>query len=399
MILEIIIATLIGVIAGTFTGIIPGIHTNLLAVLILASIGLLLGITSPLIVAVFIVSMSITNTVTDSIPSIFLGAPDSEQVLSVLPGHKLLLQGQGYQAVALTVIGSVLAILIITPLAPILIPLVKFGYPLIQVYIPYILVISSIFLILREVKSRFWALTVFLLSGTLGIATLNSNISDPLFPLFSGLFGTSGLILSIFEKTKIPKQVIEFPKIKTREIVKSISAGFGASFITGLLPGVGAAQAAIIASSVFKKITSEAFLILTGSINTFVMAVSFIALISIEKARNGSIVAVSKILESITNHDIKIFFAVSLIAVGLSAIITLKLSKIFSKIMEKVNYKKLTISIILLITILVLILTGPLGLLILIVSTFLGMIPTLKGIAKNHLMGSLLLPVILFFLL
>ena len=56
-------------------------------------------------------------------------------------------------------------------------------------------------------------------------------------------------------------------------------------------------------------------------------------------------------------------------------------------------------SVISLIIILVFILTGPLGLFILVVSSFLGMVPSLMGIGKNHLMGCLLFPIILFFLL
>ena len=399
MLIEIILAITIGILLGCITGLVPGVHINMVAVVTFSLSPILLTYTSPLILAIVIISMSITHTFLDSLPSIFLGAPDEDHALSVLPGHRLLLQGQGYQAVTLTTIGSLFAVIITALLVPLLIPISIKGYPLIQDYIPYLLIISSLFLIGKESKSRFWALTIFMLSGALGIATLNLNLSQPLFPLFSGLFGTSILLLSLLENTKIPKQVIEFPKVKKKELIKALSSGFFASFLTGFLPGLGSAQAAIIGSSLYKKILPETFLILTGSISTFVMAISFVALFSIDKARNGSVVIISKIMQSITFDQLIIFMAVSMIVAGIATILTLKLSKIFSRIMEKVNYKKLTISIIVLIAVLVLILTGPTGFLVLIVATFLGMLPSLKGIAKNHLMGSLLLPVILFFLL
>jgi len=399
MFLEFIIAIVIGVFLGCITGLIPGIHINMVAVVMFTISPFLLLHTSALTIAVVIVSMGVTHTFLDAIPSIFLGAPDADHALSVLPGHRLLLKGQGYQAVTLTAIGSLLSVLLMVAVTPLLIPIVKNGYPLIQKFIPYLIIIASVFLIIKEKKSRFWAVFVYLVSGVLGIAVLGSNVAQPLFPLFSGLFGTSILILSILEKTKIPKQKIEFPKIKNKELAKSTTAGFLASFLTGLLPGLGAAQAAIIASSIFKKMTAESFLVLTGAINTFVMIVSFIALFSIDKARNGAVVIISKILESITIQQLTIFLAVTLVVAGVATILTMKFAKVFTKLMTKVSYQKLAITVIILITGLVIFLTGPLGLLILIVATFTGMIPSLTNIGKNHLMGSLLLPVILFLLL
>ena len=76
-----------------------------------------------------------------------------------------------------------------------------------------------------------------------------------------------------------------------------------------------------------------------------------------------------------------------------------KFSRIFSKFMDKANYNILCICVILFIIILVILITGLLGLLVLIVSSLLGITFSLIGIGKNHLMGCLLLPVILFFLL
>ena len=343
--------------------------------------------------------MSVTHTFLDAIPSIFLGAPDSGLELSVLPGHKLLLEGRGYEAVVLTAIGSLFAVIMMVAFAPIGLPFIKIIYPIIQRFIPYILIFFSILLIYKERKSRSLALIVYLLAGVLGIITLNLQLSQPLFPLLSGLFGTSIILTSLFQKTKIPKQNLTEVKLSKKEIFSSMNSGFIASFLTGLLPGLGASQAAIVATSTQKKITPEKFLIIVGSINTFVMIVSFLALYSIDKARNGSVVVISEILQSFTLNQLILFLAVSLIAAGIATWLTLKFAKIFSKLMSRVNYAKLCISIISLITILVIILTGWIGLLVLIVSTSIGLIPNLAGIGKNHLMGCLILPVILFFLL
>jgi len=398
MIIEIIIAIILGCIAGTITGLIPGIHINLVALLIVSSSSFLLEFTSPLTLGVFIISMSILHTFMDSCPSIFLGAPEESTVLAVLPGHKLLLKGRGYEAVKLTVIGSLFGLIMTIALAVVLITGVGKIYPFINKYILYILIASSIFLIIKDKKSRIWALIIFLMAGCLGLGSLNiTSIRQPLFPLLSGLFGTSGLFLSLKDKIKIPKQTLKSDKINKKEISKSLSAGFIASTLSGFLPGLGAAQAAIIASSVFKKNTTRGFLILVGSINTIIMVLSFIALFVIDKARNGAIVAVSKIIPNFTQTDLILFLVVSLTVAGIATILTLNVAKIFSKFMSKINYSRLCLGIISLITLLVLIISGPLGLLVLIISTCVGIIPPLKGVGRNHLMGCLILPVILYF--
>jgi len=381
------------------TGITPGVHINLLSVLILSSSPLLLQYFSPINLAIIIIAMSVTHTFLDSLPSIFLGAPDSGMELSVLPGHKLLLEGRGYEAVILNTIGSLFAVILMVAFAPIGLQLIKMIYPSIQKIIPYVLIFFSILLIYRERKSRSLALISFLTAGVLGIVTLNLQLSQPLFPLLSGLFGTSILLTSIFQKTKIPEQKITQVKLNRKEISRSIGSGFIASFFVGLFPGLGSSQAAIVATSGQKKISPENFLIIVGSINTFVMIVSFLALLAINKARSGSVVIISKILQNFTVDHLILFLAASLVSAGIAAWLTLKFARIFSNLMSKFNYGKLCLSIIILIVLLVTILTGWIGLFVLIVSTSVGLIPNFAGIGKNHLMGCLILPVILFFLL
>jgi len=126
------------------------------------------------------------------------------------------------------------------------------------------------------------------------------------------------------------------------------------------------------------------------------MIISFIAIYSIGKARNGVIVVISKIMEGITLNNIYLFLACSLFIGGLSFIISLTISKKFSYFISKINYKKITISIIVFVTILVSLLTGFVGLIVLIVSTAIGLLPQLLKVGKNHSMACLIIPVLLF---
>lgn len=400
MLTEIFVAIFLGVLAGIITGLTPGIHINLISVLVLSLSPFLLQFTSPICLAIFIVAMAINHTFLDACPSIFLGAPDSDTALAVLPGHRLLLKGRGYEAVFLTVIGSLGSLIFSVSLIPILIPTINIIYPLIQKYIGHILLVAVILLTLREKGSRYWALIVFLLSGTLGIITLTiPTLKNPLFPLLSGLFGISILLLSYNNNVKIPEQRITTPNISNKKGYQAIGTSVIASGLCSFMPGLGPSQAAILGSQLTKNLGDEGFLILIGGLNTVNMILSFVALYVLDKARNGAIVIISKILETFNINHLILFVGCTLTVAGIATFLSLNVAKVFSNIISRINYKLLSLIIIILITVLVIILSGILGLLILIVSTSIGVIPSLKGIGKNHLMGCLLLPVILHFLL
>jgi putative membrane protein len=344
--------------------------------------------------------MSVTHSFLDAIPSIFLGAPDADQALNVLPGHKLLLEGRGFEAVKLTVIGSLLCLLFAVIIVPMMIPISAGIYPLMKDYIGYLLIAIVVFMILKD-KNKLMNLIVFLISGVLGILVLNMpNLSDPLFPLLSGLFGTSMLIVSLTQKVKIPKQTFkETIKVEKKSIAKAVGAGTLAGSLTGFFPGLGPAQGAVLASQLTKDIGNHGFMILVGGINTVNFVLSLVTLYTIEKARNGAVIVVSKLLTEYTIIFLIIFICAALLAGAAATVLALKISKLFARAMEKVNYTYVASAVLLLITALVFYFSGILGILVLLVATAVGIVPGLTGTARNHQMGCLILPVILFFIL
>jgi len=260
---EILVACLLGTCLGIFTGLIPGIHVNLISVILLAFSVILLDYTSAVVVCVIIISMAITHTFLDTIPSVFLGAPDPDTALSILPGHKLLLEGKGREAVLLTVIGSLGGLVVSIAFVPVLLKIVEVIYPFLKNYIGYFLILVSIFLIFKD-KNRLWALILFLLSGALGLAVLNLPIKEPLFPLFSGLFGISMLLVSLNDKVSIPEQIS--CEIESEGKFKAIGSAFLTGWVCSFMPGMGPAQAAIIGSQ-FVKLSEKGFLILVGGLS------------------------------------------------------------------------------------------------------------------------------------
>jgi putative membrane protein len=411
--LYLILALFLGVLSGTLTGLIPGIHINLIAIILLGFSATLLNIVSPLTLIIFITAMAITHTFIDYIPSIFLGAPDEDSILSVLPGHQLLLKGHAYFALIFTLYGSLSALIIILFFTPIFIYLLPKLYPYVARIMWIILLLASIYLIsseggfkkqdfLKNYKRKLWALIIFLLAGFLGIASLNLNIKEPLLPLLTGLFGASNLIISIKQKTKIPKQKITKIKnirLRKKSLIKSIFASIIASPFTAFLPGLGASQAALIGKEVSDIKDQREFLFLLGAINTIVMGLSFIALYSIQKTRTGAAVAISKLIPELTFTHL-VYIILTIILSGIIAFfITIQISKLTAKHIHRFNYSKLSIIILVVLLFITIYFTGFLGLLVFIISAFLGITTILLGIKRLHLMGALLIPTILFYLL
>ncbi len=397
MLEQIFIAIFIGIIAGAFTGLFPGIHINLVALLLFVLSSFFLQFTTPIVLATFIITMSITHTFLDFVPSVFLGAPNEDTVLSVLPGHRMLMQGQGYSAIKLTTIGAFFGVLIAIALTPIFIVTAPLFYPFLVKIMAFLLIAIVGFLIWQEEK-KMWAFIIFALSGILGLATMNlTTIKQSLFPLFSGLFAISLLTMSFLQNVHLPRQKIKKIKIERKETVKTLGLSIIASSLVSFLPGVGSAQAATIASAL-KKFDEKMFLVLLGAVNTITMLLSFVALYAIQKPRSGVAVFAGKFLPFLNLQQLVFLLLAGLIAASVSVFLSLFFARVFSKGIVKINYKWLCLSIIIFITILSLILSGPFSLLILIAGASIGIATSLIGIKKIHMMGSLLLPVIVYYL-
>ncbi len=380
---------LLGILFGTITGIIPGIHPNLIAVLCLS---LLFQTEVSYNLIAFIVSMTITNSFLDFLPSIFFGAPDESTILSVLPGHTFMLNGIGYEAVVLTVIGG-LGIIIITTIAlPILLFVIPLLYNFIFPYMAFILIFICLWMILLE-KRKITAFIIFLFSGILGMLIL--NVPNSIFPSLTGLFGLSTLIISLSVNPDIPKQITKNIEIKNTK--KGIITGLASGLLVGSLPGVGSAQATVLASE-FTGASTKDLLIAMGGINTANSIFSFISIYTIGKARSGTAIAIKEILYNFSFYDLLFLISIALISAGIASIITLKLGKVFAKIVEKVNYRTISIITIIIINFMTIYLTGYIGMLILFTSTSLGILTSFLKVKKINLMGILLLPCILFFL-
>lgn len=396
--IELIIAIGAGVLCGIGTGLAPGIHVNLVVTLLVSIAAILLQYAEPITLCIFIVALSVTHIFLEILPSIFLGCPNPETALSVLPGHRYLIAGNGLMAVKLSIIGCFFGIIGGTVFIYPLLYLIPKIYPFIQQYMVFFLFMIIIAMIMQNTR-KIWAIVVFLLAGISGVLAFSLPIKDPLFPLLSGLFGVATLIVSITEKEIIPKQYeTEMIDMDKRTVGKAIMAGqFSAAFIS-LFPGLSPNIGALFGMQFAKNIGDHGYMILQGCINATGFLMSIITLYTIQKARNGAIVGIEELLGTIGMKEVFLFTAAILITAAIATIITLKTGKVFCKIVTKIPYKTMTVCIIGIIIILSILLSGWIGLLVLITTTAIGIIPGIVKVTRTQAMGCLLVPTLVYYL-
>ena len=399
MLIEIVLALIAGILAGTITGLSPGIHINLVASILVGSLAFFHFV--PLVaLVVFIVAMSIAHTFLDFIPSIYLGAPEEDSFLSILPGHRMLNEGKAHEAFVLTIYGSLTALIIILLFAPLFILFLPGVFTIAKTIMPFILIFISLYLIFRE-ENFTLSVVVFLLAGFLGYLAFNLPVKEPLMPLLSGLFGLSGLLISMKSKSKVPKQQI-LPirkiKLKKREFFKALGAILISSPLCSFLPGIGSGHAATIGSEIIPQ-NNKGFLFLVGATNTIIMGLSFVTVYAIDRARSGSAAAVSDILQTITSSNLIIILATIVVSGVIAAIIGIKLSKLFAKYVMKINYFYLTLFTMAILLAVNIAFSNWLGILVLAISTSLGIFCISSNSRRINLMGALIIPAVLYYLL
>ena len=411
---ELVIACLLGIGIGTITGMTPGIHVNTAGAILFAVSTILLSFVSPEFLCVLMVSMSIAHALLEFIPSMLLGVPEEGTALSVLPGHKMVLEGRSKEAIRIVSIGGFGAIIVTILLLPIFAIVLPPTYELLKPVTWILLLIASIYLIYKvtsTLKGFLWSLLLFILSGILGWiifqAPLSSGIS--LMCVFSGLFGISTILFSLNDNSTIPHQNKFYELNLDSAKIKSIITGGTTGAILGFLPGFGPAQGSVIAQSASGQSNNDDenttnFLLAISGLNTSDCLFSLIAIYLIGNPRSGIAVYMSYLISEFNLSHLIVFIFASLIAVSLSLALCLKLGDSFSKLMSGIDYRKLSIAVIILQVILLYIFglyyQAPLPYLtlMLVTSTAMGLLPHYLDVGKSHLMGVLIIPAIIIYM-
>lgn len=412
--IELVIACFIGIAIGTTTGMMPGIHVNTAGAILFASSTFLLTIVSPEFLCVLMVSMSIAHALIEFVPSMLLGVPQEGTATSILPGHRMVLKGRSKEVIRIVSVGGFGAIIVTIAMLPIFAIALPFLHEISKPFTWIILLVASIYLTYRLTSNHrdfLWSLLLFVLSGILGWVIFQTPISSgiSLMCTFSGLFGISTILFSLNDSSTIPHQNPFYELNIDYEKFKSIFAGGITGAILGFLPGFGPAQGTVIAQAVSGTNDNNDddtvnFLLATSGLNISDCLFSLIAIYIIGNPRSGIAVYMSYLIFEMGLNHLAIFIFASLIAVSVSLVLSLKLGDSFSRLMGGVDYKKLSIGVIVLQVVILYIFIfyykAPVFYmsLALITSTAMGMLPHYIGVGKSHLMGVLIIPAIVIYM-
>ncbi|WP_214829672.1 tripartite tricarboxylate transporter permease [Exiguobacterium algae] len=420
-VIVILFSIIAGIMTGVITGLIPGIHVNTIAAIMVSLSTVLYGYgmdgTS---IAVYIASVAVTHAFFDYIPSLFLGVPNDE-VFALLPGHRMVREGRGIEALNLSIKGSWNGVQIGVVILIIVLIMQSRGIDLlgavdayIRPYLFWILLTTSLILILSEAR-KIWALLIFMLSGLFGIIVLGSPLVpstgaafNGLFPALAGIFGVSGLILSLFERTgDFPEQKnsTELP-MSSFGVLSSSVRGTGAGMAVGLLPGLGAANAATLLLMIEnylgknkKRDTSTySYIVTTSAINTSDTLFGIAALYFIEKTRSGASVAMSQLFDGTFPLFALVAVIIGIVISGFVAMTVMQhYSMYIAYAISKLDFKELNLAVLIFLVLFIYLTLGSWGIVILMGGAYLGLLPPLLHVRRAQAMGFFLVPVMLFY--
>ena len=494
-----ILFSLLGAVLGCGTGAAPGIHVNTLCLLMTSSLGALLpaaesaavwlgvsGEDASILLACLIVSAAASHSFLDFLPSVFLGAPDEGDSLSTLPGHRLLLQGRGREAVehaaSGALVGGTVATALCVPLYFVLGPPLNL-YPVVDSLSLAAVILALALLVLSErggevvaeirvqravrsvrplslvrpvpvhgepvtirgrvVRERWrtvlvtptgrwrlrgaaprgeivaegmWivrtmraqkraiAISLILLSGLLGLVVMDRRLPGDglagldlslMFPLLTGLFGVPALLSS--SKASLPPQ--QDTGARPRMGLSSLGALAGA--VVGWFPGISSTTGVILISPFVRKSNDAGgFIAMVSAVGTASAVFGILALAVAYKGRSGALLAVKDVLggNALPFEQFPLLLAGVLVGCAVGNRALLFLGAWFARSASRIDTPLLNRVILVLLLFLTVVFNGVPGVLVLIISTLLGMVPPAMGMGRVHLTGCLLIPVLLFLL-
>ncbi|MGC9348761.1 MAG: tripartite tricarboxylate transporter permease [Anaerolineae bacterium] len=420
--IELLAWTLAGCLAACVVGLVPALHIyNVAGLLLLFTATGHLDLPPEPMVYLFI-GLITGYAMVNTIPSVFLAAPDESMVFVVLPGQKYMLQGRGYEAVVLTGLGGLGGLIVLfalTPVASSWLPVIR---AILQPHLGWIIWTVIAYMLLSEWPKgtgrdragwrRWWdgwrslmaGLVTFLLSGVMGLVLMYRSpvrlevAYQNLMPAFVGLFAVPWIIQNLLARVELPRQHvardIDAPwPVLTQGSLAGALGGIFAAFFPVVTGGIGG----FLAGHATAQRDERAFIIAQGASKLTYYVGGFLLFFvpGLHLTRGGMAWMASTRYTAYTPTDYYRATAAALLAGVTSFLISLRLAQAFVALSRRISYR--TVSWITLGVVLIVVagVTGLPGLGICAVATGIGLIPVLWGARRMNGMGVLLLPIAL----
>lgn len=411
-----------GAIAASVLSLVPALHIYNVAGFIILATARLGEFAPPEFLAMFFLGMITSYAMLNTIPSIFLAAPDDATVFVVLPGQKYLLQRRGYEAVVLTGVGGLggIAVLaLLTPVASSLFPALR---TIIQPHLHWILWTVIAFMLISEWPkgsdrapaglARWWdgwrsltaGLITFLLSGLLGFILLYRSLVpvtvayQNLLPAFIGLFAVPWVLQNILSRVELPEQhVARTIDTGLWLLVRGTFAGALGGLFAAFFPVVTGGIGGFIAGHATAQRDDRLFIISQGASKVVYYVGGFLLFFvpGLHLTRGGMAWMLSSLWSSYTPQTYYLAVSAVVLTGVISFFLLLLMTRVVIKLVRKVHYRWISLGTLAVLLAIVVGMTGWGGLLICAVAAGIGLIPVLWGSRRMNCMGVLLLPIAL----
>ncbi len=413
---------LAGAVLASVLACIPALHIYNVAGLILLLLARFEGLIAPSALAMLFLGMIVGYAVLNTIPSLFLAAPDESAVWIVLPGQKYLMQGRGYEAAVLSGIGGLGGILALVLLAPFTSAILSPVRQIIQPHLHWLLGLVVTYMLLSEwpkgsgrgatAWARLWdgwksllaGLSTFVLSGLLGLILMyrpliSLDISfQSLMPAFMGLFAIPWVLQNIVSQTRIPRQhVCRSVDVTPGVIGQGVGAGVLGGLLAAFFPVITGGIGGFIAGHATAQRDDRGFIISQGTSKVvyYVGALLFFFAPGLHLTRGGMAWMLSPLYTPYTPHEYGLAVAATALCGALSFWLLLWLSRAAIVLVSRVDYRWLSWATLIVLLALVGGLTGWAGLLVAAAATGIGLLPVMFHSRRMNCMGVLLLPILL----
>ena len=405
-------------------GLLPGLHIyNVMGVLVLGVLGLAkAGVDVPPEVYIpamtgMVVGWSVVNT----IPAVLLGTPDESALFTVLPGQKYLMSGRGFEGTMITAVGGLAGawflLAVVAPCAPVYLPVAQ---QVLKGHMHWVLWIIITFMLMSEWpkggnrgkagwakfydawKTLLAGLATFLLSGLLGFVLLTASpvshevAFQNIMPAFVGLFAVPWCLLNMVSAADVPPQrLAKSLDLDGDVILRSVWSGGLGGGIAAYFPVVTGGVGGMLAGHACAQREERVFIMGQG-VSKFLYYVGAFMLMfvpGLNLTRGGGAWMVKTLYVPAGISDYYLVLGSIAVSAGLSYLAMEPITRLTIRFVSRFNYRHVSTVALVVIVLMVLLMTGWIGLFIAAVGTGIGLLPVLFGSRRLNCLGILLLPI------
>ena len=408
-----------GAILATCLACIPALHIYNVAGLLLVLLVRYETAVDPQVVSFLLLGMMVGYSLASVIPSVFMSVPDEATVWLVLPAQQYLLRGRGYEAIVLSLIGSLGSIVGLVVLAPVASRSLVWLRRVIQPHLAWIIGLFVTYVLVSEwpkgkgrghtVLTRLWdgwrsllaGQATFALSGLLGLV-LTYRPLTPLrasvlgwMPVFVGLFAVPWLVANALTRTRIPAQYAGGSvDVTALEVISGIVSGIVGGLVAAVFPAITAGIGSLVAGHATAQRDERVFIVSQGAARTtyYVGALLLWYVPGLYLVRGGMSSMQSALYTPRTPREYGIAVAMVALCGAVALVVSLLLAQLVSRFISRVRYRWLSLGILAMLVIVIWLTMGGTGVLVLATASGIGMIPVSCKCRRLNCVGVLLVP-------